>query len=300
MSDKENEIEIKMKKFNIRDMDLNSKVAVIGKPGTGKSTLITDLLYQHRKRLPMGVIMSGTEESNGHYGTMVPDLYIYGEYNQPVIDEIVKRQKKAIRNKVPNAECFLVLDDCMDDKSWIKNKMTKGIFKNGRHWKLFFLLAMQYCMDIPPELRTCLDYIFILKENIKMNKKKLYEHYCGLFPNVDMFTKVLDSCTENYQCLVVKNRCISNQLEDVYFWYKADLHDDFKIGGPSFWNYAKVAYNDRYLEDDDESDLLNSKGAINNPRKFRKACSTSKKRQVTKIAAHKGNKKNASYRIEMI
>ena len=45
---------------------------------TGKSTLLTDLLYQHRKRFPIGIIMSGTEESTSYFKGLVPDLFIYG------------------------------------------------------------------------------------------------------------------------------------------------------------------------------------------------------------------------------
>ena len=46
-----------------------SKIVVIGKPGTGKSTLITSLLYHKKHIFPTGLVFSGTEDSNGHYGT---------------------------------------------------------------------------------------------------------------------------------------------------------------------------------------------------------------------------------------
>ena len=43
------------------------KIVIIGKPGTGKTTLITDLLYHKKHIYPTAVVVSGTEDSNGHY-----------------------------------------------------------------------------------------------------------------------------------------------------------------------------------------------------------------------------------------
>ena len=63
-------------KFNIKEMAVNSKVAIIGKPATGKSTLIKDLLYQHRKRFSGGIIMSGTEDSTGFYSGVLPAMVL--------------------------------------------------------------------------------------------------------------------------------------------------------------------------------------------------------------------------------
>ena len=40
------------------------KHVVIGKPGTGKSTLISALVYAKKNIFPCGVVLSGTEVSN--------------------------------------------------------------------------------------------------------------------------------------------------------------------------------------------------------------------------------------------
>ena len=34
------------------------------------------------------------------------------------------------------------------------------------------------------------DYIFILGEDMTSNRKRLYEHYAGMFPTFDVFEKV--------------------------------------------------------------------------------------------------------------
>ena len=76
---------------------------------------------------------------------------------------------------------------------------------NGRHWHILFIITMQFPLGIPPNLRTNIDYVFILRENIVSNRKRIYEHYAGMFPDFDKFCQVMDQCTENYECLVIHN-----------------------------------------------------------------------------------------------
>jgi hypothetical protein len=49
----------------------------------------------------------------------------------------------------------------------------------------------------------------------------------------------MDSCTENFECLVIDNTSKSNRLEDQVFWYKADNHNDFRLGSKEFWELSK-------------------------------------------------------------
>ena len=49
----------------------------------------------------------------------------------------------------------------------------RSVFMNGRDYKLLFLLTMQYALGIPPNLRTNIDYVFILRENYVSNRKRL-------------------------------------------------------------------------------------------------------------------------------
>lgn len=103
-------------------------------------------------------------------------------------------------------------------------------------------------------LRTNTDFIFILRENIINNRKKLYEQYAGMFPTFDMFSSTMDQCTENYECLVIDNTIQSNKIEDQIFWYKAEPHSEFKMGPPEIWAYSEQNYND----DDDEDININT------------------------------------------
>tara|TARA_B100000900_G_scaffold384047_1_gene372543 strand:+ start:784 stop:1575 length:792 start_codon:yes stop_codon:yes gene_type:complete len=234
-------MELQIKKFNMNKITSDKVVVLIGKRNTGKSYLVKDILYHH-KNIPVGQAISGTEAANEFYGSIIPKVFIHEEYTAQIIQNIIKRQKlmveKLKQNPNMDPRVFLILDDCLYDNSWTKNTDIRSIFMNGRHYKILFLLTMQYALGIPPNLRTNIDYVFILRENYVSNRKRLYEHYAGMFPTFDMFCQVMDQCTENYECLVIDNNAKSNQLVDQVFWYKAPERPDFKCGAREFWEYS--------------------------------------------------------------
>jgi len=248
---------LELRKFDINDIKDDKVVVLIGKRDTGKSFLCKDILYHHRG-IPVGTVISGTEGANQFYSKIIPKLFIHGEYTPALIHNLIKRQKMLIGKinsggggaESVDPRAFLILDDCLYDNSWTKDVNMRSIFMNGRHFKLLFLLTMQYALGIPPNLRTNIDYVFILRENYVSNRKRLYEHYAGMFPSFEMFSQVMDQCTENYECLVINNNAKSNKLTDQVFWYKADKRPDYKIGAEPYWNYHKDHYSNESVNEE--------------------------------------------------
>ena len=261
---------LELKKFNMSDIKDDKVVVLIGKRDTGKSFLCKDILYHH-KSIPVGQVISGTEGANQFYSKIVPKLFIHGEFKPEIVQNMLKRQRLMIDqinggNQEIDPRAFLILDDCLYDNSWAKNKDMRSVFMNGRHYKLLFLLTMQYALGIPPNLRTNIDYVFILRENYVSNRKRLYEHYAGMFPTFEMFNQVMDQCTENYECLVINNNAKSNKLTDQVFWYKADARPDFKIGADPYWQYS----NDNFTEQEQIEDNFQTGGKVKHPLKVNK------------------------------
>ena len=89
---------VQLKKFNPAGMGDDKVCVFIGKRGTGKSTLVTDILY-HKKHIPVGIVMSATEEGNHHYKQFLPDLFIYSDYETEAIEKVLARQKKNYRSR---------------------------------------------------------------------------------------------------------------------------------------------------------------------------------------------------------
>jgi hypothetical protein len=245
---------LELKRFDMKSIQFKPNenkgpvVVLIGKRDTGKSFLVRDLLF-YQQDIPIGTVISGTEEGNGFYSKMVPRLFIHNEYNSAIIENVLKRQRTVLKQVKKDMDAykrtnidprsFVILDDCLYDATWSRDKLMRLLFMNGRHWKVMLVITMQYPLGIPPTLRTNIDYVFILRENYIANRKRIYENYAGMFPTFESFCQVMDQCTENYECLVINNNSKSNKLNDQVFWYKADSHNDFRLGSKEFWEMSK-------------------------------------------------------------
>jgi hypothetical protein len=245
---------LELKKFDMRhisfkpDENKGPVVVLIGRRDTGKSYLVRDLLYNHQD-IPIGTVISGTEAGNGFYSSHIPKLFIHDEYNTAIVENVLKRQRTVLKQVKKEMEhykrstidprAFVILDDCLYDNTWTKDKMMRLLFMNGRHWKIMLIITMQYPLGIPPNLRTNIDYVFILREPYIANRKRIWENYAGMFPTFESFAQVMDQCTENYECLVINNNAKSNRLQDQIFWYKAEHYGDFKLGSKEFWEMSK-------------------------------------------------------------
>jgi len=261
---------LELKKFNMKQITFNPNenkgpvVVLIGRRDTGKSFLVRDLLYYHQD-IPVGTVISGTEAGNGFFSKHVPKLFIHDEYNTVIIENILKRQKMALKSVKKEKEAygktnidprtFVILDDCLYDATWSRDKVMRLLFMNGRHWKVMLVITMQYPLGVPPNLRTNIDYVFILRENYINNRKRIYDNYAGMFPTFESFCQVMNQCTENYECLVINNNAKTNKLDEQIFWYKAETRPDFKIGSKEFWEMSK----DINSDDDDDGNIYDPK-----------------------------------------
>jgi hypothetical protein len=242
-----------IKKFNMKtlcerceiDSHKSPMIVLIGKKDTGKSFLVRDILAHTHDCFPIGTVISGTEVANPFFQDMVPSKLIHDKYKPDLVMNAIKRQlsvkqareheKRRGGNSNVDPRAFLILDDCLYDATWIREESTRYVFMNGRHIDMVTLITMQYPLGITPNLRTNIDFVFILRETGIGNRRRIYENFAGMFPTFEMFCQFMDQCTENYECLVICNGVQSNKLEDQVFWYKASEHPPFRMCDDSLW-----------------------------------------------------------------
>ena len=137
---------LELKRFDMKSISFKPNeskgpvVVLIGRRDTGKSFLVRDLLYYHQD-IPIGTVISGTEEGNGFYGKLVPKLFIHNEYNTAIIENILKRQRGVLKQIKKEMEqfkrssidprTFVILDDCLYDNTWARDKLMRLLFMNG-------------------------------------------------------------------------------------------------------------------------------------------------------------------------
>jgi hypothetical protein len=124
----------------------------------------------------------------------------------------------------------------------------RGTFFNGRHWNIFLIVTMQYVLDLPPELRSNVDYIFILRNNMVTDREKIWKHFCGFIPSFSNFQQIMNKCTQGFDCI---------------FWYKAELRENFKIGKSQMWYYHYQMKKQEEIENEDDNDYYQDLVGIN-------------------------------------
>ena len=274
MGPKDQHFEYNLRRFDPTKMDKSRACVFIGGSGTGKSHMVTSILY-HNRDIPSGIVMSGTEEGDPYFCKYVPDLFIYNDWNAQKLEDLMDMQKKAKRSieqldseiawcrahkreedekrlmlkkrqKQEAMRKFVIIDDCAYKKGITRSETLRKLFMNGRHWGILTFFTVQYCIDLDISLRGNAGYVFVCREAIISYRRKIYESFLGMLPSFAVFEKVMDSCTQNFEVLVLDRTVKSTRVEDALFWYKAAPSYNFRIGSERLWNYHRNNYDQNY------------------------------------------------------
>lgn len=237
---------IKLSKFDITSIPDDATICICAKRNSGKSWLIRDIMYR-KKDFPAGMVLAPTDRMTEFYTSFIPSTFVHYEFRSELLTNLFLRQsvvsEKIKEGRRVDPRAFLIMDDCLSSKgTWAKDPNIAEIFYNGRHRNIMFLLTMQFPLGILPELRGNFDYIFLLREDIISNQKRLYDHYAGMFPSFEVFRRVFDEVTDDFGCMVINNLSRSKELQDKVYWYKAVDPGQFTVGGNSFRRYHNKHY----------------------------------------------------------
>ena len=219
---------LKIQKWDPSKIPMTSTIFLIGRRGTGKSTIIRDLCYHFRHRpdvagiLPIAVCPTEDTAEEG-FQNFIPQSMIFKNYDERTIQRIMDTQKKMWKGGNGKYHILLILDDCVYDKKIFRSKLFRELMMNGRHRRLTVIVAVQYMLDCPPDIRANIDIVIAARDNIISNRKRLYENFAGFFTNQSEFNMVFSACTKNFEVLVIDNKSTShsNDASDCVKWWKA-------------------------------------------------------------------------------
>jgi hypothetical protein len=264
--------ELFIKQFDLKQLCSNPAILIIAKRGSGKTWVCRSLL-EHLRTIPVGVIISKSENTDPFFSEFFPSSFIYDGYEPKIFSKILARQK-AIREKAEakrkegkkiDTRLFLLMDDCLSDsKTWTKDENLKDILFNGRHYDITYILTMQYPIGITPELRTNFDYVFLLYTDIVDEQTKFYKYYTGMFPNFGAFKQVYLKLSESYGVMVVVKRNAGRNLNDKIYHYRSKKIQPKTIGCRQFIKFHEINYDKNWAKREaarefDPSSLVRSK-----------------------------------------
>jgi hypothetical protein len=245
------------KKFNIStQVSPQSMIFILGKRKTGKTQLIRDFCYQIHMQKCQGVsidtciVFSPTEGVQQTFGAFVPEVFIYNTFREDVIMQLMAKQKEMLeRAEQRTKNVMVIIDDCAFDKKVWKSPALREISMNGRHCKIMVIVTVQYCMDIPTDLRANIDLTIALKNNSRNDRKKYLEYYFGQFNSPKEFNQAFDLLTDDYGAIISISDNSSNNIQETIFWYKSDpksVPERFRFGNPAFWALNDICTKRKY------------------------------------------------------
>ena len=170
-------------------------VLAIGQRGTGKTQLLNHLL--RLLKVEQGMVISPTLEFEQW---PYQGLSHHSSFFEP------ETMKKALQEAValPASPYALVLDNAMNNTDF-NNQHYRKLVYSSRYVNCAILQAVQDPREIPVDIRSNLDYVFMGKTTHKATLKHLWDNYAaGVVSTFEAFSGIMKQL-DRYTFLVVDN-----------------------------------------------------------------------------------------------
>jgi energy-coupling factor transporter ATP-binding protein EcfA2 len=157
----------------------------VGPHGSGKSTLMRYFASIVDSELGVEDWMgySDTEGGNGFLSTLIHKPFINECVPSDADIEYIYQTRKAmvsrelLRNRTPR-RLGIVIDDCDDENDvFRKCKVFRKMISNMRHLRVFVLIAVQNISQLPPGVRSQIDFLFQLRAEGPEAVDDVYKRY---------------------------------------------------------------------------------------------------------------------------
>lgn len=191
---------------------------VTGQRGTGKTSLLRDLVYHMRDRFDYGVAFTPTEASAKMFREFMPPSLIHDSFKPKVLETLMQSQRDSggdmSLGTAPSV--FVLMDDC--DSAVLECRAFRDLCLNGRFHKVTLLMSAAFNLD--PVLCGSVDYCFCLRDIVMGNRIKLWKNFFSFFSlyhSYDAFSRAMTQATKDHRCIVLDNTTSSCAV----LWYRA-------------------------------------------------------------------------------
>jgi len=191
---------------------------VLGATGSGKTNIIKSLLISKSFFIPVTIACSASEDMNGNYSKIIPDLFVYNDYTKEIWTKLKTRQLIA-KDQLDNPLIQVVYDDIMTKTKNMGDQ--KEFFTNSRQYMITGYIASQGVFDLDPQLRDQIAGVFIMRTNNETQRSKIYKNFASEIPNEKLFNSIMDSITTDYGALFIDKKDTSDNWINKVKWFKA-------------------------------------------------------------------------------
>jgi len=243
-----------------KDWKFPSWTVIVGKTGTGKSTVMKLLSYYHRKKFRIAVFISETVGVNPDFEGTVPECATFNFFPEEKLQILLQHQATIVKaakdgNKMyKNAilDALVLTDDFISDTSWLKRPITKALAYQFRHYLGSWILCVQDPMAIPKGLRPMIRYLVVTEAASNAAKETLYKHFLDdSMCSRQAFSKVVETFTHDFKVLIVDKSHGLKSSERLKFGTVIPKEEipHFKIGSRKIWKANERKYNPKWEDD---------------------------------------------------
>lgn len=205
-----------------------SSSLIIGKRAMGKSYLVKDLLqYISTNNNNNIIVINPTEIVDKFYQKIknIDDCLIYDELDENITELYINQQINNIEKKEENCDGIFIMDNCYSSRKQYSTSNLRNLLLNNKHLKTTIIQTVPTLFDFDLFILLSFDYIFIFREYVMSNIKKIYTSFFNLIDDdtnitCEEFINIVQNL-DQYECIVIVIEKIKNNK---IYWYKGNIN----------------------------------------------------------------------------
>ncbi len=203
--------------FRLAMILARTTILIYGKRGSGKTTLMCNLLSEIHKHYPLGCAIAPTATVRLELCKHMPSSLIWPEFDIDKLTTVVSEftestmpnwmeytndAKKSEEQKADILNWLLIMDDCGFSEKTFRHVTFNNMYMNGRQVGQGIILNLQRLRSIGPQLRGQLDYVFLFRDLSKSVQESIHQDFFS-FLDFKAFKSLYMRYTEGYNCVVL-------------------------------------------------------------------------------------------------